>query len=107
LGAPGIGKSFAVKNESSEIFNEENITTVTFHPGFKYSHFIGAYKPLVIGGNIEYAFQPGIFLTKLINAVKNPDELFLFVIEEINRGEANEIFGDFFQLLERNNYVVI
>jgi MoxR-like ATPase len=103
LGAPGIGKSFAVKNESSEIFNEENITTVTFHPGFKYSHFIGAYKPLVVDGNIEYAFQPGIFLTKLINAIKNPDELFLFVIEEINRGEANEIFGDFFQLLERKN----
>jgi hypothetical protein len=105
IGAPGIGKSFFVKRESQSNFNDEDITTVTFHPGLKYSQFIGAFKPHLSkeDKSVEYSFHPGLFLSRLVQAVKNPERVFLFTIEEINRGEANAIFGDFFQLLERNS----
>lgn len=86
---------------------------VTFHPNYTYSQFIGAYKPIsksIIENGIEkeiisYEFVPGIFLRVLIKALKDENKGIphVLVIEEINRANPAGVFGDVFQLLDRNS----
>ena len=121
-GAPGTGKSHTIKEETKE----SDVIRTTFHPDTDYSTFVGAYKPtttllpicdelgqpMKIGTTtlhkeqIVYEFVAQSFLQAYVNAWKKYDEgdkQFL-VIEEINRGNCAQIFGDLFQLLDRNDY---
>jgi len=99
-GAPGTGKSHKVK----EITEGKSKTVVTFHPDTDYSSFVGAYKPTLHedGKTITYGFVPQAFAKAYVNAWKNTDQDYYLVIEEINRGNCAQIFGDIFQLLDRN-----
>lgn len=125
-GAPGTGKSHTI-NEQTE--GEEVIRT-TFHPDSDYSTFVGAYKPTMgllpicdelgqpmkIGSTvlhkeqIVYEFVDQAFLQAYIQAWKfyaeNAESVKkqYLIIEEINRGNCAQIFGDLFQLLDRNDY---
>ncbi|MGM0380064.1 MAG: McrB family protein [Bacillota bacterium] len=104
-GAPGTGKSHKVNQII--MGNEENTEIVTFHPEFDYVSFVGGYKPSMDGDNIKYEFVPQAFTNIYLEAWKNQDNDYFLVIEEINRGNCAEIFGDIFQLLDRNsNYRV-
>ena len=124
-GAPGTGKSYTI----NELTENENVIRTTFHPDTDYSTFVGAYKPTMglqpicdeigqtvkIGSTvlykeqITYEFVPQAFLQAYIAAWRKyagagenePKKQFL-VIEEINRGNCAQIFGDLFQLLDRN-----
>lgn len=101
-GAPGSGKSYAVRNEVQGKAHKR----VTFHPDTDYSSFVGAYKPVQDGDKIRYTFAPRQFAIAYIEAwtlyLKNPAKDYFLVIEEINRGNCAQIFGDIFQLLDRN-----
>lgn len=118
-GAPGTGKSFKIKRETK---NQSKIRT-TFHPDSDYSTFVGCYKPTMNEdvkydkqGNeksctkqIEYAFVPQAFLKAYVKAWKfycsaedGTAKAQYLIIEEINRGNCAQIFGDLFQLLDRN-----
>lgn len=119
-GAPGTGKSNTIKREVDEK-GLPNIRT-TFHPDSDYSTFVGAYKPTsvvvpvttIIGKEqvlvpnaqpekkIVYEFVPQAFLKAYTGAWKNQDSPFFLIIEEINRGNCAQIFGDLFQLLDRD-----
>lgn len=125
-GAPGTGKSHTI-NEKTE---GESVIRTTFHPDSDYSTFVGAYKPTMgllpicdelgqpmkIGSTvlhkeqIIYEFVDQAFLQAYVNAWKyyaeNNDaaKKQYLVIEEINRGNCAQIFGDLFQLLDRNDY---
>ena len=118
-GAPGTGKSFKIKRDTK---NQSKIRT-TFHPDSDYSTFVGCYKPTMNEdvkydkeGNeksctkqIEYAFVPQAFLKAYVKAWKfycsaedGTAKAQYLIIEEINRGNCAQIFGDLFQLLDRN-----
>ena len=128
-GAPGTGKSHTINEETAG----EDVIRTTFHPDTDYSTFVGAYKPTtleetvmtVIGtkavpvenadgtlrteSKIVYEFVAQAFLQAYVEAWKKyaqaegePKKQYL-VIEEINRGNCAQIFGDLFQLLDCND----
>jgi hypothetical protein len=124
-GAPGTGKSHIIKEQTKG----EDVIRTTFHPDTDYSTFVGTYKPTtefapvlaIIGDKavetgrkekrISYEFVCQAFLQAYVAAWEKvaeakggmPKKQFL-VIEEINRGNCAQIFGDLFQLLDRNDY---
>lgn len=104
-GVPGAGKSWTIKNEycSDEICMER----LVFHPDYTYSDFVGQIMPKVTSeGTVSYEFTPGPFAKLVKKAYINPDKMFYLVIEEVNRGNAPAIFGDVFQLLDRQGQFV-
>jgi hypothetical protein len=116
-GAPGTGKSHCIKDDANvKEADEKNLVfRTTFHPDSDYSTFVGAYKPTMkpvadkykaVAGKdeeITYEFIPQAFLQAYIAAWNNPEEKVFLVIEEINRGNCAQIFGDLFQLLDRDD----
>lgn len=115
-GAPGTGKSHGIKKLLKEMnVPKENIFRTTFHPDSDYSSFVGAYKPTmkpvddkykaVVGKDeeIAYSFVPQTFIKAYTQAYKKPNENVYLIIEEINRGNCAQIFGDLFQLLDRDD----
>ena len=106
-GVPGCGKSHTIKNEYCN--NANFMQRVVFHPDYTYSDFIGQILPVIEKGEdgkekITYKFMPGPFTTALKNAVNDVNgDMYYLVIEEINRGNAPAIFGEVFQLLDREN----
>jgi hypothetical protein len=103
-GAPGTGKSHKIHNGDYQ--QAEKIITV-FHPDTQYSDFVGALKPVMTRGdfgktNITYQFRPGPFTLALTKAKIYPDTHICLIVEEINRAPAAAVFGEIFQLLDRN-----
>ena len=77
---------------------------VTFHPNYSYAQFVGTYKPIQNPENlneIRYEYIPGPFIRTFIQA-KKTDQNVLLLIEEINRANVAAVFGDIFQLLDRD-----
>ncbi len=112
FGAPGTGKSFALKSdyEGENASFRDRHARVTFYPTYSYSQFVGTYKPVMkqVGdeSKIAYEFVPGPLLRMLVKAANDPDKdhnNYLLIIEEINRANAAAVFGDFFQLLDRDS----
>lgn len=100
-GVPGAGKSWTIKNEYCS--DDSKIERLVFHPDYTYSDFVGQILPKLDEKNqVTYIFTPGPFTNILKKAYLNPDENYYLVIEEVNRGNAPAIFGDIFQLLDRN-----
>ena len=122
-GAPGTGKSHSVKTETEAWEERGRVVRTTFHPDSDYSTFVGAYKPTtesvqrydiynkpmtrdgvpVMEQIITYEFVGQAFLQAYIDAWKNREEPEFLIIEEINRGNCAQIFGDLFQLLDRGD----
>lgn len=104
-GVPGAGKS----HEIDQMIVQERSERVVFHPDYTYSDFIGQILPRIIRkegeteGKLRYVFEPGPFTKMLKKAYDDPANMYFLVIEEINRGNAPAIFGDIFQLLDRND----
>lgn len=102
-GAPGTGKSHTIKKEE----DEGKITCIrtTFHPDSDYATFVGCYKPHKIKDSqcLTYEFVEQAFLEAYKQAWMNPKEEIALVIEEINRGNCAQVFGDIFQLLDRSD----
>ena len=119
FGAPGTGKSFKV----NEAVQNQQVFRTTFHPDYDYAQFVGAYKPKKEGNAITYSFVPQVFAKAYAAAWKlylqrdsrdsigtlplqndsGKDIQVYLVIEEINRGNCAQIFGDIFQLLDRDS----
>lgn len=98
-GVPGAGKSY----EIDKMIVQERSERVVFHPDYTYSDFVGQILPRVVDEKLKYVFEPGPFTKMLKKAKDDPKNMYFLVIEEINRGNAPAIFGDIFQLLDRND----
>lgn len=123
FGAPGTGKSREVKKQTGELLDNvenkdlPNVFRTTFHPDTDYASFVGCYKPTMkptskeektLTGKDEeivYEFVPQTFTEAYIYAYTHSTEQTYLVIEEINRGNCAQIFGDLFQLLDRKGGV--
>ncbi|MGN1415140.1 MAG: McrB family protein [Anaerovoracaceae bacterium] len=110
FGAPGTGKSHALKEDCKTLLNGTTGTfeRVTFHPEYTYSQFVGSYKPVTNSqGEIRYDFVPGPFMRVLVAALKSgrteAPQPHLLLIEEINRAKVAAVFGEVFQLLDRSD----
>ena len=110
FGAPGTGKSYGLKKDCEDLLKDKSglYERVTFHPDYSYSQFVGTYKPVMDmdGKSIKYDFVPGPFMRVYVEALKsgrtdNPQP-HLLLIEEINRAKVAAVFGDVFQLLDRD-----
>ncbi|WP_310602977.1 McrB family protein [Anaerosporobacter sp.] len=101
-GVPGCGKSYFIQREYC--LDDDHMERVVFHPDYSYSDFVGQILPRINSelSLLEYSFSAGPFTRILDKACDNPDEMFYLIIEELNRGNAPAIFGDIFQLLDRN-----
>ena len=101
-GCPGVGKSYNIDKQFSC-----NLFRTTFHPEYTYYDFIGSVRPQTnyVGekASTSYTFVPGDFTKALKFAIDNPNETVNFVIEELNRANTSSVFGDVFQLLDRDN----
>ena len=100
-GVPGAGKSHTIKTYYCN--DPAYMERIVFHPDYSYSDFIGQILPETDGAHISYPFIPGPFTRILKRAVTDPGHMYYLVIEEINRGNAPAIFGEIFQLLDREN----
>lgn len=112
FGAPGTGKSYELNKDASANFLSSNCERVTFHPNYMYGNFVGAYKPFPKKSKdnqnneiefISYEYVPGVLIRLLVKALINPTKNYLLIIEEINRAPVAAVFGDIFQLLDRNS----
>lgn len=113
FGAPGTGKSFTLNQEKDVLLHDGGeYERVTFHPDYSYASFVGTYKPVPhIDSDgkdaITYKYIPGPFMRVYVNALKNSRTNnplpHLLIIEEINRANVAAVFGEVFQLLDRND----
>lgn len=99
-GVPGSGKSHKIDEITKGVPDEQKMRVV-FHPEYTNADFVGQIVPRVDDG-VDYRFKAGPFSRILKRAYQNIDKPFYLIIEEINRGNASAIFGDLFQLLDRD-----
>lgn len=101
-GCPGVGKSYEIDKKYNK-----NIFRTTFHPEYTYYDFVGSIRPQIDYNlnppTTNYMFLPGDFTKALKFAIDNPNEVVNFVIEELNRADTSAVFGDIFQLLDRDD----
>jgi hypothetical protein len=118
FGAPGTGKSHSLKSDCETLLSGTNGTyeRVTFYPEYTYNHFVGTYKPVTedevdehgdTRGEIRYEYVPGPFMRIYVDALKSgvteDPQPHLLLIEELNRAKVAAVFGDIFQLLDRDD----
>lgn len=103
FGTPGSGKSWTIKQKYEQ--DETKVFRTTFHPDTDYASFVGCYKPVKDDEDekkIVYKFVPQAFTDAYVAAWSDLENPYYLIIEEINRGNCAQIFGDLFQLLDRN-----
>ena len=111
-GAPGTGKSYRIASlikksypGYTEYDDNPYVFRTTIYRDYSYYDFVGNIMPVTKEGKVSYEFVPGIFTTALCTALRTQDrniDVYL-ILEEMSRGDIASIFGDIFQLLDRDD----
>lgn len=112
-GAPGTGKSYSVTERIKAIYpnfkvkntpDSRNVFRTTLHPEYAYNDFVGQIMPTVNEDGTEYKFTPGVFTLALKRALhlEEAGHPVFLVLEELSRANVAAVFGDLFQLLDRD-----
>ncbi|NJN79636.1 MAG: AAA domain-containing protein [Anaerolineales bacterium] len=99
-GAPGVGKTFLAKKLAYALIQEvdsNRVEIVQFHQSYSYDDFVRGYRP---DGNGSFSLKNGVFYEFCQKAINNPDQEYIFIIDEINRGNLSQIFGELLMLIE-------
>lgn len=100
-GAPGVGKTFAAKRLAYSMMGQTDISRVAmvqFHQSYSYEDFIQGYRPTKEGFELEN----GVFYKFCKAAEEDNENLYFFIIDEINRGNLSKILGELMMLLEKD-----
>lgn len=95
-----LGNYDDIKREYDKLKANGRINLITFHQSYGYEDFIEGIKPTVANGNISYEIASGIFKKFCERAKTRPQDNFVFIIDEINRGNISKIFGELITLIE-------
>ncbi len=110
-GAPGTGKTYLAKQIAEQMIfgkvkdhlNEEEQKQfnrqcgfIQFHPSYDYTDFVEGLRPINKDGNVGFERRNGVFKEFCKQALLESDRTFVFIIDEINRGEISKIFGELF-----------
>ena len=101
-GPPGVGKTFISRKLGYALMNEvdnDRLEMVQFHQSYSYDDFVRGYRP-VAGKAGSFVLQNGIFYEFCQKATRDPDREYVFIIDEINRGNISQIFGELLMLIE-------
>ncbi len=90
----------ALKQRFNELQKEKRIGFVTFHQSFSYEDFVEGLRASTKNGQIRYKIEDGLFKRMCTNAGKQPDESWVLIIDEINRGNIANILGELITLIE-------
>lgn len=99
-GPPGTGKTWLAKRLAFALIGQKDdskIRAVQFHPNLSYEDFVRGWRPT---GEGKLSLADGVFMEAIKAAAKNPSSKFVVVIEEINRGNPAQVFGELLTLLE-------
>lgn len=107
-GAPGTGKTYLSKMVAANLIgtNLANLGQsgqfgfVQFHPSYDYTDFMEGLRPNMGNQEVNFSLQPGTFEKFIVNAAQDPDHRYVFLIDEINRGEINKVLGELFYALD-------
>ena len=100
--APGVGKTFLARRLAYALMKEvdnDRLEMVQFHQSYSYDDFVRGYRP-VAGKAGSFVLKNGIFFDFCEKAIQDPDREYVFIIDEINRGNISQIFGELLMLIE-------
>jgi 5-methylcytosine-specific restriction protein B len=103
-GPPGVGKTYLAPKLAYALMEEvdpERVEMVQFHQSYSYDDFVRGYRPQE-GAAGGFGLQNGVFYEFCQKAIQNPERKYVFIIDEINRGNLSQIFGELLTLIEHD-----